>query len=86
MRKLVAVVAFVVFMAILPNVIQSQLLLTNSMAIKMAHQSTEWGLSDPETLSTAYLLINYAAIAVVATCSFCAWFPENVPRVSGDRS
>ncbi|WP_420279547.1 hypothetical protein [Serratia sp. BNK-4] len=67
MRKLAAVVAFLLFMAILPNVIPSQLLLTNSMAIKMVHKSTEWGLSDPEALSTAYLLAIYAAIAAAAS-------------------
>ncbi|AIM24057.1 hypothetical protein [Serratia sp. SCBI] len=66
LRKPIASVIFVLVFAVLPNIIPSRLLLTPDMAWEMVHKSNEWGLGDPEALSTAYLLMLYAAAAAVA--------------------
>ena len=63
LRKPIASVIFVPVFAVLPNIIPSRLLLTPDMAWEMVHKSNEWGLGDPEALSTAYLLMLYAAAA-----------------------
>jgi hypothetical protein len=65
MRKRIASVIFVLVFAVLPNIIPSRLLLTPDMALGMIHKSNEWGLGDPEALSTAYLLMLSAAAAAV---------------------
>ncbi len=65
MRKRIALVIFVLIFAFLPNIIPSRLL-TPNMALKMIHKSNESGLGDPKVRSTAYLLMLYAAAAVIA--------------------
>jgi hypothetical protein len=42
------------------------------MALEMVHKSNEWGLGDPQALSTAYLLMLYAA--AVAAAGLCLRF------------
>ncbi|HFK4649088.1 TPA: hypothetical protein ACG0MY_002052 [Serratia marcescens] len=66
MRKRIALMIFVLIFAFLPNIIPSRLLLTPNMALKMIHKSNESGFGDPKVRSTAYLLMLYAAAAVIA--------------------
>ncbi|AXK26459.1 Uncharacterised protein [Serratia marcescens] len=66
MRKPIASVIFVLVFAVLPNIIPSRLQLTPDMAWEMVHKSNEWGLGDPQALSTTDLLMLYGARWVVS--------------------
>ncbi|ASM18912.1 MULTISPECIES: hypothetical protein [Pseudomonadota] len=73
MRKPIASVIFVLVFAVLPNIIPSRLLLTPDMALEMVHKSNEWGLGDPQALSTTDLLMLYGARWVVS-----AFYANNI--------